>query len=220
MRNLAPLFLLFTLFLTSCSSEETTLALEESSLKTYKISKDSQGRYSIDYEVKENVATNYTKNLETKYNEIHLFEDVAAKERLQSEKLSLENSFLKLGLYENGEKSKSIIIEDDNIVLAKGEESDEFLESYSIKSLDDDNYQLDFEVKEGISVSSEYNELDGAYEIHLKEGNSNGLEFVKTYVKISDVLKINFVNHIKLNSAKGNSATNLTNKKPKFVVTG
>ncbi len=219
MKQITPLFLLVVLFFASCISEET-IQPEETSLKSYKVTKDSQGRYTIDYEVEENTATTFVKNEENNFNEIYLYEGNATDKTSEKKSLSIENSILKLGLYEDGEQSKSIIIEDDNIVLAKGQESDEFLDSYSIQSLEDGVYQLDFEVKEGIAVWAEYNEEDDAYEIHLKEGTSNELEFSKTYVKTSERLKINFVNHIDLNSAKSESTNSImaSSKKPRVVI--
>lgn len=217
MKQITPLFLLVVLFFVSCTSEET-IQPEETSLKSYKVTKDSQGRYTIDYEVEENTAATFIKNEENNYNEIYLSEGNATDKTSEKKSLSIENSILKLGLYEDGEQSKSIIIEDDNIVLAKGQESDEFLDSYSIQSLQDGVYQLDFEVKEGIAVWAEYNEEDDAYEIHLKEGTSNELEFSKTYVKTSEVLKINFVNHILVGSAKGTTEQySATTRKPRVV---
>lgn len=215
MKILKTILAVTILTITSCSSDAN---LEETSnetfLKSYKLTRDSQGRYSVDYELKENTSANIIKNIETNTNEIHLFSGKVAVENKQSQTLLLENDQLQLGFYENGEKGSGLIVEDDAIALAKGEESEEFLETYSITDLGNDNYQLDFKVKEGISVSFEYNQENEAYEVHLNEGAVKDLTFSKTYIKTQDVLKIDFINHKDSYSAKSLS----TSGKPRLIV--
>ncbi|TYP99420.1 hypothetical protein C7447_10116 [Tenacibaculum adriaticum] len=213
MKKLIPFFIAF-IFLASCSSEET-IELDETLLKSYKITKNEQGRYSIDYEVKEDASVDVVKDIKTNYNEIYLFSGKVAMGNKRSESLSIENDQLKVGFFENNQKRKSVIIEDDNIVLAKGEESSEFLEQYSVEDLGDENYQLNFKVRDGVNVVFVYNELEDIYEVHLKEGKSNGVSFSKTYSKTSEVLKIDFVNYSN-NFAKATESN--IEKMPRVVI--
>lgn len=220
MKTRFPLILILILTLASCSSEEANQAdSNETLLKSYTLTRDSQGKYSIDYELKENTSFDLVKNIETNTNEVHLFSGDVSVSNKQSQTLSLENDQIQLGIYENGEEIKSMSVEDEEILFAKGEESTEFLETYSMTDLGNNNYQIDFKVKEGISVWYEYNEESDVYEVHLKEGISNGIEFSKTYIKTSDVLRVHFLNYIKTTSAKGQSAEYSVKEKPKTVTT-
>ena len=56
--NLFILLLLFTILLSSCSTNETLLLEEDSNLlDTYIISRDESGTYALDYILKENIQT-------------------------------------------------------------------------------------------------------------------------------------------------------------------
>lgn len=221
MKKITPLFLALTIAFASCTSEEKTAFKEENLLKSYKIEKDVQGRYSVDYNVNSNVTTEFVKNSTTKENEIYLFTGKNANGKNFTEALLLENNKLKVGFVENNEKRKSLIIEDENIVLAKGQENYEFLNSYSIEDLEDSQYKLKFEVKEGVNVTFEYNEAEDIYEVHLKEGTSNGVEFSKTYNKLPNTpLKIDFVNHINSGAARGVQESQVRPRRPRMIVVG
>ena len=216
MKKRIPLILILILTLASCTSEEASQDSNETLLKSYTLTRDSQGKYSIDYELKENTSVDLVKNIETNTNEVHLFSGGVAVSNKKSQTLSLEDDQLNISVFESGQKSKYMYIEDAEILFAKGADSNEFLQSYSITDLGNDNYQLDFKIKEGISVWFEYNEEEEAYEVHLQEGTSKAIEFSKTYVKTLDVLKIDFVNYINNVSAKNADSTI---KKPKFITT-
>jgi len=206
MRFFTPLFLTTILTLSSCASEEIQQDNNETLLKSYTLTKDSQGKYSIDYELKENTTSSITKDIETNTNQVQIFSGKVAMNNKQSQSLSSDNDLMMLDFYEYGDKTKSLYVEDGLY--------SEFLEMYSVTDLGDDNYQLDFKIKEGTSFWYEYNEETAAYEIHLKEGVSNGTEFSKTYTKTLDTLKIDFVNYVNY-SAKG--VTSTTVKKPKIA---
>lgn len=196
MKKVTSYLFIFTLFLASCSNNEAINNEKQALLKSYKVVKDAQGRYSIDYNVNSNVAAEVVKNNETNSNDIYLYRTNSADKASFSEALSLQNDLLKIGFVSDSEKIKSLVIEDENIVLAKGAKSTEFLKEYSIESIGNNEYKLDFEVKEGVNVSFTYNDEEGAYEVHLKEGKQSKAEFSKTYTKDSEILKIDFVNHI------------------------
>ena len=111
--------------------------------------------------------------------------------------------------------SKSISIIDDNIVLAKGKSQG--LKSYSVKSVEDGIYKLDFKVSNGISVDFTYNEDIDTYEIHLNNGKSSKKNFTKNFEKeAGKVLKIDFVNHFAIDSAKSGSLE--APRKPRVVI--
>lgn len=213
------LFLFIALVtLVSCSSNEE-LHQEQNLLKSYKVSKDAQGQYSIDYTTVE-ATVDLVNDLTTKRNEIYL-NSAASKNSVESfsNALFLDENELKVGIYENNMKRKTITIEDDNIVLAKGGDDIDFLKTYSIENLGNEYYQLSFKVKDGIKVWFEYNEELDVYEIHLQENDSasNLISYTRNFVKTSDSLKINFVNYIKPNYAKGVKEY-VTERKPKLVV--
>lgn len=205
MKTLLPLFLMAILVLTSCSSEEDIQVDDNSEfLKSYTLSRDAEGNYSIDYKLNENTSLDVVKDEATNVNEIYLFSGKVAVEKSQSKALSLEDDQLALDIFENGEEVKSIAIEDGELEVGA-----DFLQNYSITDLGNDTYEVNFTVKEGIVVEYEFNELDDTYEIHLKEGvgTATGNRFSKTYIKTADVLKMNFVNSIESQSdGKGSSA--------------
>jgi len=219
MRKLFPLIVFAIVAFASCTSSEEEVTTENDALlKSYTITRDSQGKYSINYELKENTDVNLVKNIETNTNEIYLFSGKVAVEKSQSKELVLENDQLKVGFYEGVEEYKGMSVQDEEIILAKGIDSGDFLEGYSITDLGNNTFQVDFKVKEGIMVWYEFNEEKDTYEVHLKEGASKGLEYSKTYIKTSEVLKIDFVNYF-TNSAKGVEAKVFTKNKPKLATT-
>ena len=69
-----------TLVFTSCSTNETTVAPEDQSLellKSFKIKRDSNGAYTLDYSLNENVAADNVIDESTKKKNIYLIEDCA-----------------------------------------------------------------------------------------------------------------------------------------------
>jgi len=194
MKFLTPLFVVITLIFTSCASDETSVEQlkDDNLLKSYKVSRDVYGKYSINYELSKEANVDYIKNAETNTNEIYLFAGNVAIESSQKENLVVEDEQIKVDFYEEGseEREAGIIIEDDGV------EDINFLEVYTIESLGDDTYELSFTVRDGVTVWFEYNETDDVYEVHLKEGASKTLSYTQTYVKTADILKIKFVNYL------------------------
>lgn len=205
----------------SCNSEDK-IENKEALLKSYKILKNDQGNYYIEYEVKSNTDIEIVKDLENNVNNIYLRAGKVATKNEKAKALVLDDSQLKISFYENDKLGNSFYLEDDDsTIMSRGEDSIDYLESYSIENVDGRNYELKFKVREGIKVWYEYNEEIDAYEVHLKEGESNGLEFSKSYIRTSESLKINFVNYVKLYSAKGEEVDQYERvEKPKSVATG
>ena len=109
--------------LTSCSNDESldnvNLEAQAKSLKSYKVKKDINGRYSIDYTLNSNTTSETVKGNGS--SDIYLYAgEVAGKEK-HNENLSLENNQLSVNFVENSKTKTSFIVEDENILLAKGE---------------------------------------------------------------------------------------------------
>lgn len=217
-------FFMASLVLTSCSTEqqEETKATETKLLKSYKIVKDAQGRYSIGYSTNNNATAELIKNLKTNTNEIHLLSEGNAKGNIFKEDLAIERNQLKIGFIENNTQRRSVTIEDKNIVLARGEESTEYLKEYSVEELEDNQYEVEFEVGEGVRVEYVYNEEIDTYEIHLKAGESSTNEHSKVYTRTSETLKVDFVNHITTTAGRGKAYASRTsvNRRPRWVIHG
>lgn len=190
---------IFTL-ITSCSNEATENP-SKSLLKSYNIYRDSQGKYSIDYNLNENVTSEFVKNAKTHTNEFYLFSKTNTLQKQFNKVLLLDKNKLKVDFLENNIQKNSVTIYDKNIILARGKEYNEYLESYSIESTGNDYYQVDFKVKEGVETKFIYNEKNDTYEIHLEKGNAKNLIFSKKYKKSSETLKIDFVNHHEKNTS-------------------
>lgn len=195
--------------ISSCSSEENdvisadTKNTNKSLIKSQKISRDANGRYTIDYTLADNAQANLVKDTETNSNNIHAFESngtIANRKTNNSNLLELEDNKIKVGVFQNGKVRNSITVEDENIILAKGEVNTNFLQTYSVESFGDGQYLLEFTVREGVVVDFKYNADENIYEVHLKEGIANQTSYTKLYRKSESLsLKIDFVNHIRSN---------------------
>ncbi|MDY0780280.1 hypothetical protein [Tenacibaculum sp. IB213877] len=225
MKKIVTYILFVSVALVSCTSEEQINEQDKTLLKKYEIKKDAQGKYSIDYKVEESSTVEVIKNYENNFNEIHLHDGKVAMKQDYSQGLNIENDQLKIGFFENGSNKRTIIIEDENIVLAKksefeGKRSSPYLESYSITDLGNNEYELNFVTTNGVSVVFNYNENTHIYEIHLKPlgTNINSNTYSKSYVKSEDILQIDFINYVNSSSTK-NSETYLENDKvPRVII--
>lgn len=164
MKNIFSLLLLAILTLSSCTSDELMQESEkEALLKSYTLTRDYQGRYSIDYESVNDDVVDVIKDAVENTNEVSLFSGDVIISQYKNQPLSLE---------------------------------DAFLESYNITNNGSEFFKLDFTVKKGVTASYEYNEQTASYEIHLNQGGLGEDEFSMTYVKASEVLKIDFVSDL------------------------
>ncbi len=225
-----PFLMTFCIVLSSCSNEENVIEDENQALfKSYKVSRDAQGKYSIVYDLVEGTDSEIAKDISTNSNNVYAYEANVPvqkeKTKLLNQNLKLDNNKINIALFENNEQRKSITIEDENSIKAKGGENSSFLQEYSVEHLGTDEYVLDFKVKEGVNVSFEYNDEKNIYEVHLKEGNSNDTSFTKLYSKPSNLpLRIDFVNYNKYqprNSAESESSLSLYSKdrpRPRVII--
>ncbi|WP_442265326.1 hypothetical protein ACSIGC_13450 [Tenacibaculum sp. ZS6-P6] len=225
-----PFLMIVATLISSCSTEENDIVnaevegVNESLLQSHKISRDASGKYTIDYTLAKNAQANLVKDDATQTTNLHAFESKNALSYKTTSNISdieLQNNKIKLGVFENGEERNSITVEDENIILAKGEVNINFLQTYSVESFGDDQFVLDFTVREGIQVDFKYNSDENIYEVHLKEGPSNGTAFTKLYKKAEHLpLKIDFVNYIKVvsdnDNLKGKSIAYVERKIPRY----
>ena len=224
--KLLSLFFLSVVVLSACSNDENLLTETEqkNSLKSYKVKRDASGAYFLDYELENDVKSQSIKNLETNVNEFHLYpSEFENNQRRQSEELFIDGNQLNIGFIDSRMDRKSnITIEDDNITLAKNSaKNEEMLSEYSVFSNEDGTINIDFTVKNKVSVEFVYNEIGNIYEIHLEKGNSNEADFSRSFTKNEgEVLRIDFVNHFSNgNLSKGTDLSeNTIRRKPRTII--
>ncbi len=198
MKHLVPLALSL-LFLASCSTENTLTEVETTSekplLKSYKLITDENGHLSVSYELNDDGYVEYTKGIEN-FNNLYIFNGENSLGNKSLNSLSTDGNEIKLGIYDNNSEVHTISIKDNFSNLSKDDVYEHpFLKSYSAEHLGDDTFLIDFNVKENVVVSFEYNTNRNAYEIHLQTGKSKTTNFSQTYKKESSTLKIIFINH-------------------------
>ena len=225
--KLLSLFFLSVVVLSACSSDENLLTETEqkNSLKSYKVKRDASGAYFLDYELENDVKSQSIKNLETNVNEFHLYpSEFENNQRRQSEEIFIDGNQLSIGFIDSRMDRKSnITIEDDNITLAKNSaKNEEMLSEYSVFSNEGGTINLDFTLKNKVSVEFVYNETENIYEIHLEKGNSNEADFSRSFTKNEgEVLRIDFITHTNTDSsAKGEAVGSFAKeRKPRIVIT-
>ncbi len=207
-KSYLPFLMILSILISACSTEDNMPENNDQSLlKSYKLSKDANGRYSIDVNLVEGAYSETYKDQKTNTNNIYAYQgdDNNSRKSVNSKELTLDNNRIEVDVFENDIQKNSIWVEDENIKMGKGQISPNFLQSYSLEYLGEGEYVLDFEVRDGISVAFEYNVEENIYEVHLKEGSSNGKQFTKLYSKSPSLpLRIDFVNYILINNQNRN----------------
>lgn len=203
MKNLNVLALVVTmsLFLFSCSNEESMLPEEENTslLKSYKISKDAEGNYSLNFDLNDNGAVDKVVDKTSNSKNFYLYSSENQVSKKITEDLVIDGEQLQVGFVDTrSDKSPTVTIIDDNITFAKTNKKD-FLKEYSVEVNEDEEFLLDFTVNDGVLVNFIYNEETETYEVHLKEGKATEQSFAKVLEKEEGKqLKLNFVNYIKV----------------------
>ena len=96
-----PLFVVTLLVIFSCSSEESIEQdVTESLLKSYKLTRDNYGKYTIDYELEENVYLDVVQDVVSNSNEMHLFIGDTGLSKSENKGLLLEDDELNISFYE------------------------------------------------------------------------------------------------------------------------
>jgi hypothetical protein len=217
--NLFALLASFTLLLSSCSTNET-LAPEEQSLdllKTYTINRDANGAYSLDYSLNGNAETENVIDNNTNTNNIYLYSSDNQTSNKVTQDLTINGTQLTVGFVDtSSDTSHNITIKDDNISLAKSNNSSK-LNDYSISSNLDGTYTLEFSVNNKVRVDFVFNEENDTYEIHLEEGKTSELNFSRVLEKEDGkALKFDFVNHKGDTHAKSEVASVI--RKPAVII--
>lgn len=224
--NLVAIIAIITLAFSSCSSNET-LSIEEQSLdllKSFTVKRDINGSYSLDYSLNDNAETENVVDKTTNTNNIYLFATDNKSHRSLSQELTKDNAQLKVGFIDASSDKiyPNITIEDDNIVFARSNSSnDEMLSEYSITGNEDGTFTLDFTVKNDVEVDFSFNDEIKIYEVHLVAGESNQISFSRVLEKEDgELLKLDFVNHINTNNTSAKSETTTERRKPRTIIYG
>jgi hypothetical protein len=199
----APILLILTILVSACSSEDNlTESNDQSLLKSYKLTKDVNGRYTIDVGLIDGAYSETFKDETTNTNNIYTYQGSNTNRKsFNTQELTLDNNRIEIDVFENDIQKNTIWVEDENIKIGKGQISPNYLQAYSLEYLGEGEYVLDFEVRDGVAVSFEYNADENIYEVHLKEGVSNGKKFTKLYDKAPSLpLRIDFVNYMLVRS--------------------
>jgi hypothetical protein len=222
--KLLTLTILSTFVLTSCSSNEN-LPSETSNaklLKSYKVKRNISGAYSIEYDLEKNTTSEKVINYETKTNEFHFYESDFTESKKMFEELFMDTKKLSINFINTSSNEKSnIIIEDDLRPSEKNIDNNTMLSEYSVSKEGMSTYTLDFKVKNNVSVDFVYNEVLRIHEIHLEKGKSNDTNFSRNFEKMNnEILRIDFVNHIKTYGAKGQESEGVvvSRRKPRVII--
>ncbi|WP_439130418.1 hypothetical protein [Polaribacter sp.] len=221
--NVFALVAAVSLVFSSCSNEENTIDNNPSSLlKTYQLKRDATGAYSVDFEFAENTKIEKNVNTSNNYNEFLFSSSNFASKKNTSQNLSIKNNKLDISFIDgNIGKTYSVSVSDDNVDFqSKAIKSK--LKSYSVESIDDVTFNLNFEVRKDVNVSFVYNEEIKTYEAHLKYGTGAKQTFTKTLEKLEgEPLKIVFVNYdriINTNAKSLDAEGFLVTRKPEVII--
>lgn len=201
MKNFKSIFLMLSISmgLMSCSSEEIFTPEDTTNklLENYTVKRDATGAYSLDYNLADNAEASLSKDKRSNSNDFYLYSSDNQSKKNFNEALAIQNNSLRVGFNDtqNGKKS-SMTIMDDNIQFSRNAD-EEFLADYSVTNNSDGTVSLDFNVASDVTVEFIYNGDTNAYEIHMRDGTSNGTSFSQTYVKEDGVaLNIEFISYI------------------------
>ncbi len=186
--TLTSLLILITLGFSSCSAEDDSALLQETSsenlLKSFNLNKDSNGQFALNYELGEGASSDNVLDSETNTNNIYLYSsDNQRQVASKSQGLAIQNGQLSVNFNDTeNDKNHRITILDDDIQMKSG--GNELLESYEISGNGDGTYDLDFKVADGVAVDFIYNDDTRTYEIHLNSSlDATQSEFVQTFTK-------------------------------------
>lgn len=194
--NLFALVPVTLLLFFSCSTEESPEEESTNLLKSYKISKDAEGNYSLDFDLNDNGTVEKVVDKVTNTKNFYLYSEGNQVSKKITEDLVIDGEQLQVGFVDTrSDKSPTVTIIDDNITFAKTDKK-EFLKEYSVEVNEEEEFLLNFTVNEGVAVSFSYNEEIDTYEVHLKEGKSAGKKFSKLLEQEEGkALNLDFVNY-------------------------
>jgi hypothetical protein len=220
--NLFVLLASVVLVFSSCSNNDAQLTDDQSLdlLESFTINRDSNGAYSLDYNLSDNAKTETV--VDEKVNNIFLYSSSSQTSRRVTQDLLIDGTELKVGFVDTkSDISHNITIKDDNIFLAKDADTgNSKLNDYSISSNFDGTYTLEFSVKNNVRVDFVFNEEIDTYEVHLEEGKLGESNFSKVLEKEEGkALRFDFVNHIVNTQAKSEkTSASSFERKPRGII--
>jgi hypothetical protein len=172
--SLTTLLIIITLGFSSCSQDDSTLIEEpmaEDMLKSFNLSRSADGDYSLDYELGSGVSADNVLDNQTNTKNIYLYSSEEQIQKRHYEGLQLQKGEFKVKFNNTiDEQVQTITVFDDDIKFSKN--SNELLSSYDITNNGDGTYDLDFTVRDGVSVDIIYNGDSGIYEVHMINNDS------------------------------------------------
>lgn len=211
------LSLIVAIVFTSCSTEEATPQLDQKNptlLKGFKIKRDDSGAYSLDFDLLDNAFVEREYSIDNNGTKFSLHPTTQESEKSFSKDLEVKNDVFNIGFVDSNSDKNIKVIDDDIKFLSRGKTN---LESYEIYSNGDGSYNLDFKVRNNVTVYFVYNEDEKAYEIHLDNGKSKKRSYSKTFdgPKEGEKLVIVFVNH---NGNRAKDESLYTTRKPRIII--
>ena len=220
MRKISLLLVLgVSLVLTSCSGEDSSLTNDQNSklLKTFKVKRDLNGAYSVDFNVSDNTKVDKVLNVGDYALQYLLYPSDNTTENNISQDLSIANDEIKIGFVDTQTDNSTSVTIIDDIKFARKSNDQVKLSSYTVVSKEDGTYDLDFTVKDNTKVEFVYNEEISTYEVHLEDGKGSETNFLKNLVKEEGkLLKIDFVNHFNSTNAKNAKLSSI--RKPVIII--
>jgi hypothetical protein len=223
--NLISIATAFIFLFSSCSSNDEFISQEDAtnSLKSYTIKRDTNGAYSLGYELSGNAIAQNNFDVETDINEIHIYgADTQSTSKSMQHDLTLENNKINISFIDaNTEQKPQITILDTNTEMARNTSEEQLIDAYSLQGNEDGTYDLAFHVKENVEVNFVFNEAERVYEIHLIQGNGVVANFERTFTKEQEeALHIAFVNHFIADSGARNDADASVKKikRPELII--
>jgi hypothetical protein len=191
--------------LQSCSTgESNTLNEDENPLKSYTLSRDSNGSYSLEQHLNSGVTSTIVPNERGNVIIFSQGEDAAF---TKNKITSMENNDVKIEfLTENHIQIPGITIINENALttLNKTNEDIKYIKSYKIKMSEDGSYLLHCTLENGYYPTYEYNKEKERHQIRLNPGEikENQTSFSKKYTKFEgEKLNIIFVRKAFVNTS-------------------
>lgn len=200
----------------SCTNnEQSPLALNDtkSLVEEVTIQKNSNGKYSLNYRLDNASADVFNEENSKK---LVMFSSNKNEGSVRENLIINDHYTLSFVNAETSRKTQMTIFDDNKPVSAKGN----YLSEYKMKNDGGNIFTLNFKVAKGLKADFVFNKETQAYEIHLAPGKSNTNTFTKNFVKQEGQdLKIDFVNHMNLNTMSKSSREDLVApKKPRWII--
>jgi len=224
--NLSTLLVMAIVVFSSCSSSEgddpileQQAALQEEVFKQpLTVQRNANGYYSMGYQLSKGVASDIITNDATNTKEINLYASENESSRSYNESLAIgNNDSFSIDINNTINNNKSTLTIFDNDIKFNRTESNDKLKDYKITDNGDGSYDLDFTVKDNVSVDYIYDGDENVYEIHLNEiSSASETNFLKTFRRDEgEVLKIEFIHNS--GSTKSSRATE-SEGKPYIII--